>query len=154
MAAPVIKTIPIKHCNFEAKVKTAGNGPPLLYLHAAAGPIWDDFVEGLTERYTVYAPHHPGTGETVRESKRERLRSQPQPIHLRRASVAECSRCRGRAGATSSPTRSTMGRLSCPFRFALISVGSLEPPYEGHCVKRVTRECDSATRIRGIGKRT
>ena len=68
MAAPVIKTIPIKHCNFEAKVKTAGNGPPLVYLHPAGGPLWDDFVEGLTERYTVYAPHHPGTGETVRES--------------------------------------------------------------------------------------
>ena len=67
MAAPVIKTIPIKHCNFEAKVKTAGNGPPLVYLHPAGGPLWDDFVEGLTERYTVYAPHHPGTGETVRE---------------------------------------------------------------------------------------
>ena len=68
MAAPLIKTIPIKHCNFEAKVKTAGNGPPLVYLHPAGGPLWDDFVEGLTEHYTVYAPHHPGTGETVRES--------------------------------------------------------------------------------------
>jgi pimeloyl-ACP methyl ester carboxylesterase len=68
MATVSVKTIPIRHCNFEAKVKTAGNGPPLLYLHAAGGPIWDDFVEGLTERYTVYAPHHPGTGETIRES--------------------------------------------------------------------------------------
>src|SRR5271155_376889 len=67
-AAPTVRTIPIRHCNFEAKVKVAGNGPPLIYLHAAGGPIWDDFVEGLTERYTVYAPHHPGTGETVRES--------------------------------------------------------------------------------------
>ncbi len=63
-----VKTIPIRHCDFEAKVKTAGSGPPLVYLHAAGGPIWDDFVEGLTERFTVYAPHHPGTGETVRES--------------------------------------------------------------------------------------
>jgi pimeloyl-ACP methyl ester carboxylesterase len=68
MATPSIKTIPIKHCNFEAKVKTAGSGPPLVYLHAAGGPIWDPFVEGLTERYTVYAPHHPGTGETARDS--------------------------------------------------------------------------------------
>jgi pimeloyl-ACP methyl ester carboxylesterase len=40
----------------------------LVYLHAAGGPIWDPFVEGLTERYTVYAPHHPGTGETARDS--------------------------------------------------------------------------------------
>src|ERR1700729_904447 len=40
-----------------------------------------------------------------------------------------------------------------PVSFVLISVGSLEPPYEGHCVKPVTRECDSATRIRGTGKK-
>ena len=68
MATPSVRTIPIRHCDFEAKVKTAGSGPPLVYLHAAGGPIWDDFVEGLSERFTVYAPHHPGTGETVRES--------------------------------------------------------------------------------------
>ena len=67
MATSSVRTIPIRHCDFEAKVKTAGSGPPLVYLHAAGGPIWDDFVEGLTERFTVYAPHHPGTGETVRE---------------------------------------------------------------------------------------
>src|ERR1700733_1909895 len=68
MSTPLVRTIPVRHCNFEAKVKVGGSGPPLLYLHAAAGPIWDPFVEGLCERYTVYAPHHPGTGETVRES--------------------------------------------------------------------------------------
>ncbi len=67
-AAPIVRTIPIWHCNFEAKVKIAGDGPPLVYLHAAGGTIWDDFVEGLTERFTVYAPHHPGTGDTVRET--------------------------------------------------------------------------------------
>jgi len=68
MVTATVKTIPIRHCNFEAKVKTAGKGPPLLYLHAAGGPIWDPFVEGLCERYTVYAPHHPGTGETARDA--------------------------------------------------------------------------------------
>jgi pimeloyl-ACP methyl ester carboxylesterase len=68
MPAATVKTIPIKHCDFLAKVRTAGNGPPLVYLHAAGGPIWDDFVAWLTEQYTVYAPHHPGTGETDRES--------------------------------------------------------------------------------------
>jgi pimeloyl-ACP methyl ester carboxylesterase len=68
MATPTIRTIPIKHCNFEAKVKIAGDGPPLVYLHAAGGPIWDPFVEWLTESHTVYAPHHPGTGETARDS--------------------------------------------------------------------------------------
>ena len=68
MVTATVKTIPVKHCNFEAKVKTAGSGPPLLYLHAAGGPIWDPFIEGLCERYTVYAPHHPGTGETARDA--------------------------------------------------------------------------------------
>jgi pimeloyl-ACP methyl ester carboxylesterase len=68
MAKPVTKTIAIRHCDFEAKVKTAGSGPPLVYLHPAGGPLWDDFVDGLAEHHTVYAPHHPGTGETVRES--------------------------------------------------------------------------------------
>ncbi len=68
MVSATVKTIPIRHCNFEAKVKTAGNGPSLLYLHAAGGPIWDPFVEGLCEHFTVYAPHHPGTGETAREA--------------------------------------------------------------------------------------
>lgn len=68
MVTPTVKTIPVKHCNFEAKIKTAGSGPPLVYLHAAGGPIWDPFVEGLSERFTVYAPHHPGTGETARDS--------------------------------------------------------------------------------------
>jgi pimeloyl-ACP methyl ester carboxylesterase len=68
MATASVKTIPIRHCNFEAKVKTAGSGPPLFYLHAAGGPIWDPFVEWLCERYTVFAPHHPGTGETARDA--------------------------------------------------------------------------------------
>ena len=68
MAAPAVRTIQLRHCNFEAKVKVGGSGPPLLYLHAAGGPIWDPFVEGLTGRFTVYAPHHPGTGDTARES--------------------------------------------------------------------------------------
>jgi pimeloyl-ACP methyl ester carboxylesterase len=68
MPTPLVRTIPIRHCNFEAKVKVGGSGPPLVYLHAAGGPIWDPFVEWLTESHTVYAPHHPGTGETARES--------------------------------------------------------------------------------------
>ena len=68
MTTPDIRTIPIRHSNFQAKVRTGGSGPPLVYLHAAGGPIWDPFVEWLTETFTVYAPHHPGTGETARDS--------------------------------------------------------------------------------------
>ncbi|MQA82831.1 MAG: alpha/beta fold hydrolase [Streptosporangiales bacterium] len=43
------------------RVKVAGAGPPLLYLHPAAGLAWDPFLSHLSERYTVYAPEFPGT---------------------------------------------------------------------------------------------
>jgi pimeloyl-ACP methyl ester carboxylesterase len=68
MTTPTTKTIPIRHCNFEAKVKVGGSGPPVLYLHTAGGPLWDPFVDALAEHHTVYAPDHPGTGETAREA--------------------------------------------------------------------------------------
>jgi pimeloyl-ACP methyl ester carboxylesterase len=42
--------------------QVAGSGPPLLYLHPAAGMgHWDAFLTTLAERYTVYAPEVPGT---------------------------------------------------------------------------------------------
>ena len=43
------------------RVKVAGAGSPLLYLHPAAGLAWDPFLSHLAERYTVYAPEFPGT---------------------------------------------------------------------------------------------
>src|SRR5262245_1364010 len=40
-----------------------GDGPPLLFLHAAGGAgQWHEFHELLAERFTVYAPDHPGFG--------------------------------------------------------------------------------------------
>jgi pimeloyl-ACP methyl ester carboxylesterase len=42
-------------------VTIRGQGPALLYLHAAAGPGWDPFLDRLSERHTVYAPEFPGT---------------------------------------------------------------------------------------------
>jgi pimeloyl-ACP methyl ester carboxylesterase len=43
------------------RVKVAGAGTPLLYLHPAAGLAWDPFLSHLAQRYTVYAPEFPGT---------------------------------------------------------------------------------------------
>lgn len=63
-----VQTLPIAHCGFEAKVRVAGSGPPVVYLHPAGGPGWDVFLDALAERHTVYAPDHPGTGETAREA--------------------------------------------------------------------------------------
>ncbi len=48
----------------KASVKVAGEGPPLVYLHAAAGLRWDDFLDGLAKHFTVYAPELPGTGDS------------------------------------------------------------------------------------------
>lgn len=43
------------------RFRVGGDGPPLVYLHPAAGLAWDPFLDKLAERYTVYAPEFPGT---------------------------------------------------------------------------------------------
>ncbi|SFL26554.1 alpha/beta fold hydrolase [Geodermatophilus ruber] len=68
MPTPKTETIQLDHCGFEAKVKVAGSGSPVLYLHTAGGPRWDVLLDALAEEHTVYAPDHPGTGETDRYS--------------------------------------------------------------------------------------
>ena len=93
MPAPTVDTIPVRHCDFEAKVKVAGSGPPLLYLHPAGGPMWDPFVESLAEQFTVYAPDHPGTG---------RRRARP--------STASTPSGTSSSSTTSSSTRSSSRR--------------------------------------------
>jgi hypothetical protein len=45
----------------QARVKIAGEGPPLVFLHGAFGLTWDAFLETLAQYHTVYAPEHPGT---------------------------------------------------------------------------------------------
>jgi pimeloyl-ACP methyl ester carboxylesterase len=62
------QTVAVGHCDFEAKIKVGGSGSPVLYLHPAGGPRWDRFVETLAQKHTVYAPDHPGTGDTARDS--------------------------------------------------------------------------------------
>jgi pimeloyl-ACP methyl ester carboxylesterase len=66
--ATTVETVPVRHCDFEAKVKVGGSGSPVVYLHTAGGPRWDPFLDALAERHTVYAPDHPGTGETARDA--------------------------------------------------------------------------------------
>jgi pimeloyl-ACP methyl ester carboxylesterase len=48
------------------QVAEGGSGPPLLYLHSAAGEalIWMDVLNGLAEDRTVVAPAHPGFWES------------------------------------------------------------------------------------------
>ena len=42
-------------------VKVAGNGPPVVFFHPLPGLEWQPLLDRLAERYTVYAPEHPGT---------------------------------------------------------------------------------------------
>lgn len=63
IAGPPIteEAIPVWNGKLTIRVKIAGAGAPLLYLHPAAGLAWDPFLSGLAEHYTVYAPEFPGT---------------------------------------------------------------------------------------------
>ena len=48
-------------CGKKTQLMQGGEGPPLVYLHSAAGETeWSRFHHGLAERYTVFAPAHPG----------------------------------------------------------------------------------------------
>jgi pimeloyl-ACP methyl ester carboxylesterase len=62
-AGPAIteRTVDVWNGRITIRVKTAGVGAPLLYLHPAAGLAWDPFLSQLAERYTVFAPEFPGT---------------------------------------------------------------------------------------------
>ena len=55
------RLIPVWGSRLDMTVQVAGEGPPLVYLHAAGGMTWDPFVEELTGAHTVYAPLVPGT---------------------------------------------------------------------------------------------
>jgi pimeloyl-ACP methyl ester carboxylesterase len=43
-------------------VMAAGSGKPVIFLHGAATLEGFDFVAGLTDRFRVYCPSHPGMG--------------------------------------------------------------------------------------------
>lgn len=50
---------------FKTRVLRAGAGEPLLYLHGIVGQKgWAPFLDRLSERFTVYAPFHPGYSES------------------------------------------------------------------------------------------
>jgi pimeloyl-ACP methyl ester carboxylesterase len=45
----------------DLRVQVAGTGPPLVFLHPAAGLAWDPFLEALSQEWTIYALQVPGT---------------------------------------------------------------------------------------------
>jgi pimeloyl-ACP methyl ester carboxylesterase len=55
------EVVPVWNGRLNIRVKVAGAGAPLLYLHPAAGLAWDPFLSHLAQTHTVYAPEFPGT---------------------------------------------------------------------------------------------
>jgi pimeloyl-ACP methyl ester carboxylesterase len=55
------RSVPVWGDRIELTVQVAGSGPPLLYLHAAGGMMWDPFLAELAESHTIYSPLIPGT---------------------------------------------------------------------------------------------
>lgn len=53
--------VPVWGSRLEMTVQVAGEGPPLVYCHAAGGMMWDPFLVQLAESYTIHAPLVPGT---------------------------------------------------------------------------------------------
>ncbi|MET7289762.1 alpha/beta fold hydrolase [Streptomyces sp. NPDC005573] len=62
-AQPAVReeTVDVWNGRLRLRVKVAGQGAPLLYLHGSTGLVWDPFLARLAEQYTVYAPEFPGT---------------------------------------------------------------------------------------------
>lgn len=55
------KTVSVRQGMFNVKLRTEGNGAPLLFLHGAGGLRgWDAYLANLAKTFTVYAPAHPG----------------------------------------------------------------------------------------------
>jgi pimeloyl-ACP methyl ester carboxylesterase len=49
----------------KTQLTIGGSGPPLLYLHSAAGETeWMPFHEQLAQHFTVYLPAHPGFADS------------------------------------------------------------------------------------------
>lgn len=56
------RTVSVRNGMFEIDVPQAGSGEPLLFLHGSGGLHEGEYLELLAEKFTVYAPWHPGFG--------------------------------------------------------------------------------------------
>jgi pimeloyl-ACP methyl ester carboxylesterase len=58
------RIVAVRGGKFTAELHQRGSGEPLLYLHGSGGPLRAGYLDMLAERFTVYAPVHPGYGES------------------------------------------------------------------------------------------
>jgi pimeloyl-ACP methyl ester carboxylesterase len=59
------KTLSIRDGMFSAELHQGGSGDPLLFLHGSGGLHEGAYLDQLAEKFTVYAPVHPGFGEST-----------------------------------------------------------------------------------------
>lgn len=64
------RTVDVWNDKIKARVRVAGSGPALVFLHGGWGPQWGEFQDALAREFTVYAPDHPGTSEGDPEAHR------------------------------------------------------------------------------------
>jgi pimeloyl-ACP methyl ester carboxylesterase len=55
------RTVAVWQGRVPFRVHVKGAGPALVYFHGPWGLTWGAFLDALAERFTVYAPEHPGT---------------------------------------------------------------------------------------------
>jgi pimeloyl-ACP methyl ester carboxylesterase len=61
---PDEKTVSIRDGLYDIRYFTAGKGDPLVFLHHSGGFRWGPFMDMLAEDYQIFAPEHPGWGES------------------------------------------------------------------------------------------
>jgi pimeloyl-ACP methyl ester carboxylesterase len=55
------RTLVVWQDKVRIRVRSKGEGPPLVFLHGPWGLTWDPFLDHLARSFTVVAPEHPGT---------------------------------------------------------------------------------------------
>jgi len=62
------RTLHVWQGKVQARVKIAGAGAPVMFFPGLAGLFWDDFLDRLSQQYTVYALEYPGTDSASQQS--------------------------------------------------------------------------------------
>jgi pimeloyl-ACP methyl ester carboxylesterase len=63
----------VKIANCEIHYREAGSGPPLVHLHGAGGPAWDEAHSILAAHFRVITPGLPGFAESIRDASIDNL---------------------------------------------------------------------------------
>jgi pimeloyl-ACP methyl ester carboxylesterase len=73
MASPVVQqqAATVWQGRVPLRVHVKGAGPAVVFFHGPWGLTWGPFLDALAERFTVYAPEHPGTAPGEPDAIRE-----------------------------------------------------------------------------------